>query len=290
MQVLLDVIANKLSVEPVTVNIGAVVSGVDLREDLAPEVVTQISDALVQYKVLFFRDQNITRSQHIAFARRFGELEIHPLTEHKDGFKTQDIDPEIMVVESTADKPVTADTWHSDVTWRATPSLGSILRCLVSPKCGGDTLWADMEAAYEGLDKATKQQLEGMKAAHDWEPFRQSMRGKPGADKVIEELVAKYPPAEHPIVRTHPVSGRKALYVNAAFTTHIPGLDKDESKRLLRRLYRTASKPDYQVRFRWEPNSIAFWDNRSTQHYAVADFFPEHRLMERVTVAGDRPF
>ena len=288
--VLLNVVASKLQYEPLTVRLGAVVSGVDLRETLDQEIIDQLSDALVRYKVLFFRDQNITRAQHLAFARRFGELEIHPLTQHKEGFKTQDIDPEIMVVESTAKTPITADHWHSDVTWRKDPSLGSILRCIVSPRVGGDTLWADMEAAYEGLDAETKAEIEGLTAMHDWKPFRQSMYGKPGTEQLIKDLKAKYPPSEHPIVRTHPVSGRKAIYVNDPFTTNIAGKTREESRELLTRLYRTASVPDYQVRFRWAPGSIAFWDNRSTQHYAVGDFSPAHRLMERVTIAGDRPF
>ena len=269
--VMLNVVADKLHFEPM-------------------DVIDQLSDALVRYKVLFFRDQDITREQHLAFGRRFGDLEVHPLTQHKEGFKTQDIAPQIMVVESTAKTPITADEWHSDVTWRRDPSLGSILRCIISPKVGGDTLWADMEAAYEGLDDATKEEIEGLTAMHDWKPFRQAMYAKPGTEELVKELKAKYPPSEHPIVRTHPVSGRKAIYVNNPFTTNITGKTRQESMELLTKLYRTASTPDYQVRFRWEPGSIAFWDNRSTQHYAVGDFFPEHRLLERVTVAGDRPF
>ncbi|PHQ72072.1 MAG: taurine dioxygenase [Sneathiella sp.] len=287
---LLNVVAGNLKFEPMTVRLGAVVSGLDLRDELGQDVINQLSDALVQYKVLFFRDQDITREQHMAFARKFGELEIHPLTQHKDGFKTQNVDPEILVVESTAKSQITADKWHSDVTWRKDPSLGSILRCIILPECGGDTLWADMEAAYEGLDDETKDEIEGLTAMHDWRPFRQAMYGKPGAEQLIKDLKAKYPPSEHPIVRTHPVSGRKAIYVNNSFTTNIKGKTREESIGLLTKLYQTASKPDYQVRFRWEPKSLAFWDNRSTQHYAVADFFPEHRLLERVTVVGDRPF
>ncbi len=288
--VMLDVVADKLHFEPMTVRLGAVVSGVDLRETLDQHVINQLSDALVKYKVLFFRGQDITREQHLAFGRRYGELEIHPLTQHKEGFKTQDIDPEIMIVESTAKTPITADEWHSDVTWRKEPSLGSILRCIVSPKVGGDTLWADMEAAYDGLDQQTKEEIEGLTAMHDWKPFRQAMYAQPGTETLVKELKAKYPPSEHPIVRTHPVSGRKSIYVNNPFTTNIKGKSREESMELLTKLYRTASTPDYQVRFRWEPHSIAFWDNRSTQHYAVGDFFPEHRLLERVTVSGDRPF
>ena len=275
-------------VERVTGSLGVEVSGIDLSQTFSDEVVAALSDALVRHKVLFFRDQPITLDQHVAFGRRFGPLEVHPFADTK-AFINEGGYPEVLVIESTADKPIAADEWHSDVSFRQEPSLGSILRCRVTPEVGGDTLWADMAAAYEGLDDATRAHISGLTAIHDWEIFRAPMR-KRASEARIAELNARFPPAEHPVVRTHPVSGDKIVYVNRNFTVGIKGMKETESRALLERLYALARVPDYQVRFRWRVDSIAFWDNRSTQHYATKDFFPAHRRMERVTVAGDRPF
>lgn len=277
-------------VERLTAALGAEIIGLDLRRPLSQDVVTAVSDALVRHKVLFFRDQSITTEQHLAFGRRFGPLEVHPFAQAFKGFGNDDADAEVMVIESTADKPVAADEWHSDVTWRTQPSLGSILRCRVCPDVGGDTLWANMAAAYEGLDDATRSHISGLTAIHDWESFRRGLRSHGVPEERIAALEAQYPIAEHPVVRTHPVSGEKVIYVNRNFTVRIKGMKEAESSALLDRLYRLASIPDYQARFRWRVDSIAFWDNRSTQHYATKDFWPQHRRMERVTVAGDRPF
>jgi taurine dioxygenase len=276
--------------ERTTAALGAEISGLDLSRPLSQTVVDALSDALVRHKVLFFRDQAITREQHLAFARRFGPLEIHPFTENQRSFTTDGLQPEFLVIESTADRPVAADEWHSDVTWRLEPSLGSILRSRICPEVGGDTLWANMAAAYEGLDDATRSHISGLTAVHDWAGFRQMLRRNNVSEERIAELQAQYPVAEHPVVRTHPVSGEKVVYVNRNFTVGVKGMKEAESNALLERLYRLASIPDYQARFRWRVDSIAFWDNRSTQHYATKDFFPQHRRMERVTVAGDRPF
>ncbi len=276
------------TIERLTGALGAEVAGVDLSNDLSEAVVAALSEALVQHKVLFFREQPITLDQHVAFGRRFGPLEVHPFAD-TTAFINEGAHPEVLVIESTADKPAAADEWHSDVSFRHEPSLGSILRCRITPPAGGDTLWADMAAAYAGLDDATRSHISGLTAIHDWEIFRGPMRQRVSEDR-ISELNAKFPPAEHPVVRTHPVSGEKIVYVNRNFTVGINGLTAAESQALLERLYRLATIPDYQVRFRWRVDSIAFWDNRSTQHYATKDFFPQHRRMERVTVAGDRPF
>ncbi len=281
--------ACSFQLERITGTLGAEVSGLDLAGPLSDEMIGQISAALVEHKVLVFRDQPITTDQHIAFARRFGELEIHPFTEGSSGFANSEERPEVIRVESTAEHPLAADFWHSDVTWRETPSLASLLRCRVAPAYGGDTLWADMEAAHAGLDEATRDRISGMTAIHDWHGFRRSLQRAGTAQERIDELVREHPPAEHPVVRTHPVSGRKILYVNCIFTVSIKGLTEEESRSLLDRLYAQAQRPEYQVRLRWRPDTIAMWDNRSTQHYGVADFHPQHRLMERVTVAGDRP-
>lgn len=277
--------------KPVTGTIGAEVQGLDLAGPLDNSTIDWISAALVEHKVLFFRNQDLDRASHIEFGRRFGELEVHPFAKFLSAFNTGDADPEIIVIESkkTGDNYGT-DIWHSDVTWRTEPSLGSILRCLKAPAAGGDTMWANMEEAYERLDDETKQQIEGLEAEHDWANFRRGLRKNGVPENLIAEMDAEYPITRHPVVRTHPVSGRKCIYVNSIFTTRIVGSEQEESDALLEKLYRQASIPEVQVRFRWEPGSIAFWDNRSTQHYAVADYGDAHRLMERVTVVGDKPY
>ena len=175
--------------------------------------------------------------------------------------------------------------WHSDVTWREKPSLGSILRAIEIPAVGGDTLFANMVLAYEQLPDETREQIQGLIAVHDIaRVFAKRLNKKP------EELHEKYPPMEHPLVRTHPETGENAIYVNAAFTSHIKDLDPEESRRLLQKLYLSAWNPELQCRFRWEVGSVAFWDNRASQHFAASDYFPAVRVMERVTIAGDRPF
>ncbi len=264
---------------PLSPLIGAEIEGVDLREELPDETINEIRSALLQRKVIFFRDQNITRQQHLAFAQRFGELEIHPATP-----KDQP-DAEVLRIEHGPNSKGRENNWHSDVTWRPEPSLGSILRSIQVPDCGGDTLFSSMEAAYEGLSPAMKDWVCSLSAVHDIA----RVFGK-RLNQTAEELHAKYPPQTHPVVRTHPETGKRSLYVNTAFTSHIVGLSAKESEWLLSQLYAQAAKPEYQCRFVWRPHSIAFWDNRSSQHYAASDYFPEVRIMERVTVAGSRPF
>jgi taurine dioxygenase len=274
-----------------TGNIGAEVEGVTLSGDLPQETIDWISDALVEHKVLFFRDQHaLTRTEHVAFGRRFGELEVHPFAKYLSQFNTKDEDPEVIVLESKTDGGNRGtDVWHSDVTWRAQPSLGSILRCLIAPETGGDTMWANMELAYDMLDDEIKAQIDGLEAVHDWWNFRLGLEKAGVAQELIDEMLVEYPLATHPVVRTHPVSGRKALYVNSIFTIGIAGMDKPEGDALLDRLCRQTAIPEVQVRLRWRPGTVAFWDNRSTQHYAVGDYGAAHRLMERVTVCGDTP-
>jgi taurine dioxygenase len=274
-----------------TGTLGAEVEGVTLSGDLPQETIDWISDALVEHKVLFFRDQHqLDRAGHIAFGRRFGELEFHPFAVHLSQFNTGETAPEIIVIESKSEGGNSGtDIWHSDVTWRSEPSLGSILRCLIAPEAGGDTMWADMEKAYDLLDDETKARIEGLQAEHDWDNFRQGLRRLKVPEEKIEELNAIYPVATHPVVRTHPVSGRKCIYVNSIFTRRIVDMDPAESDALLHRLFRQSSIPEVQVRLRWRPGTVAFWDNRSTQHYAVGDYGEQHRLMERVTVCGDTP-
>jgi taurine dioxygenase len=279
------------SLSRVTGTIGAEVQGIDLSGHLPQETIDWISNALVEHKVLFFRDQHgLDRAGHIALGRRFGDLEVHPFAKYITQFNSTDVDPEVIVLESKSQGGNRGtDIWHSDVSFRQTPSLGSILRCIVAPETGGDTMWADMEMAYDLLDDETKQQIEGLHAQHDWINFRAGLRKFGVPEETIEALNAEYPVSAHPVVRTHPVSGRKCLYVNSVFTIGIVGMDKSEGDALLQKLCRQASIPEVQVRFRWRPGSVAFWDNRSTQHYAVGDYGDQHRLMERVTVVGDVP-
>jgi len=270
----------RIAPEPLSPTIGAEIGGVSLAEPLDEPTFDEIHRALLEYKVIFFRDQDITPAQHVAFAGRFGALETHPFVPHRDGY------PEVMVLKKNDQIGGYENVWHSDVTWRLEPSLGSVLLAREVPAVGGDTLFCDMYAAYEGLSERTRASLEGLHAVHD---FTRTF----GPMLSAEELAKKqkeFPPAVHPVVRTHPETGRKGLYVNAAFTSHIVDVDPEESDRLLERLYRQATVPEYQCRFRWRRHSIAFWDNRAVQHYAASDYFPKPRLMERVTVVGDKPY
>ena len=268
-----------LAIEPLTPTIGAVISGIDLAAELDDATIAAIRAALLAHKVVFFRDQAISRQQHIAFARRFGALEIHPATP-----KDQP-DREVLRIVHGPDSRGRENEWHSDVTWRPEPSLGSILRAIEVPATGGDTLFADMAAAFRGLSPALQDWCRGLVAVHDIARVFAKRLGKSAA-----ELHAEYPPQRHPVIRTHPETGEQAIYVNAAFTSHIEGLSASESAALLAHLYAQAAVPEYQCRFRWRAGSIAFWDNRAAQHYAASDYFPAVRAMERVTIAGDRPF
>lgn len=275
--------ATSLAIAPLTPTIGAEISGLDLAIPLEPAALATIKAALLEHKVLFFRDQDITTDQHLAFARNFGELEAHPFAPHKPDY------PQVLAITHDRQSRGRENTWHSDVTWRAEPSLGSILRALEVPEVGGDTLFADMAAAYQGLSDEVKEAITDRRAVHDFAHFRNGMRKAGKTEEEIEAFNAAYPMVEHPVVRTHPQTGAKAIYVNAAFTQHIVGMDKAQSDRLLKHLYAQAAIPEYQCRFRWEAHSIAFWDNRASQHYAVSDYWPAVRRMERVTVIGDRP-
>jgi taurine dioxygenase len=269
-----------MKVEPLTATIGAEISGVDLASDLSDAEIAEIRAALLDWKVIFFRDQlDLDRERHIEFGRRFGGLEVHPLTP-----EDQD-EPEIFVLPSEG-KMRAPDVWHSDVTWRPEPSLGSILRIVESPPLGGDTLWADMAAAYDLLDDRTRDKVDKLVGLHDYA----RVFGRHLSSEQQEKMRAKHPTVEHPVVRTHPETGRPTIYVNRAFTCGIKDMDEAEARPLLAELERTATVPDVQCRFRWRPGSVAFWDNRATQHCVSNDFLPHRRVMERVTVVGDRPF
>jgi taurine dioxygenase len=265
-------------VVPLTPVIGAEIAGVDLREPLDDELCAELEQALLEWKVIFFRDQAIDGAQHRAFARRWGELEVHP-------FLPQGEVAEVVRFAKDAASRGYENVWHSDVSWREVPSLGSVLRCIETPPCGGDTLWADMACAYDALPAELRERIDGLVAVHDFT----STFGQLMSDEQRAEMRAQYPPAEHPLVRRHPATGRKTLYVNAAFTSHVVGIPEEESEALLQLLFRQAQIPELQCRFRWTKDAIAFWDNRATQHYAASDYFPQRRVMERATIIGDRP-
>ncbi|MEA3217311.1 MAG: taurine dioxygenase [Acidimicrobiia bacterium] len=274
-----DRLYDGIRVSPLTGAIGAEVAGVDLAA-LDADTFDELHDAFLRYKVLFFRSQgHVTTAQHVAFGQRWGRLEIHPFVANVPEH------PEVIVLESTAEKPNAAETWHTDVTFRACPPLGSVLRGCIIPAVGGDTVWANMQLAYERLPDRVKEQIDGKVAVHSME----KVFGRGMSAEKREESLREFPPQSHPVVRTHPETGSKALFVNKPFTMYIKDVEPDESKRLLELLTAQASVPQYQCRFRWQPDSFAMWDNRCTQHYAVPDFYPAHRRMERVTIMGDRP-
>jgi len=275
-----------LVVHPLQPSIGAEIHGIDLSRPLEDELRDTLREFLNQYKVLFFRNQDLTREQHIALGRSFGDLEVHPLLSERDH-------PEILRIDSAQHRDKRSyysqanAQWHADTTFREAPSAASILRGLVIPKIGGDTVWANAAAAYEGLTDEVKKLIEGLTAVHSAaHGFSRFVKNDP---LKTADLAARFPAVEHPVVRIHPETGEKVLFVNSVFTSHIVGLEPENSADLLRHLNSQFARPEYQVRFRWRPNSIAFWDNRATQHYAVADYGDADRVVERVTIVGDRP-
>ena len=268
-----------LDIRPLTPAIGAEILDIDLGATNISERVPDIRAALLRHGVIFFRDQHLTQEQQIAFARHFGDLEIHPATPKAQSNR------EVLRIAHGPDSRGQENQWHSDVTWRECPSLGSILLAREVPEYGGDTLFANMHLAYERLSDQMKRFCEGLTAVHDISRvFARRL------NKTPEELHDKYPPMRHPVIRTHPETGKRAIYVNTAFTSHIEGLSAQESRWLLDHLYNTAKDVEIQCRFRWREGSVAFWDNRVCQHLAVSDYFPARRVMERVTIAGDRPY
>ena len=274
----------RFTVTPLAPTIGGVIDGVSLAAPVDDALFAELNRALLEWKVLFFRNQDITGDQHTAFARHWGQLESHPFI--RVTVDQPDETPQVVRFEKGPKLGGYENMWHSDVTWRECPSLGSVLRAIEVPDVGGDTLWSDMGAAYDGLTDAMKAHLDGMVAEHDW--IQTFGLGMDAATR--DALRPDFPAVQHPIVRTHPETGRKTLFVNRAFTQHIVGLEPDESRALLDFLYAQATFPEYQCRFRWQAGDVAFWDNRSTQHYASSDYFPQRRVMERITVIGDRPY
>ena len=265
----------------------AEVRGVDFTRPVSEDTARAIHRALMDYKVLFFRDAAMTPEQHVAFGKLFGELTVHPFVPHLEHL------PEVMVLDNHEDNPVfSTDTWHSDETFRLDPPVGSILRCIRMPERGGDTLWADMAAAYAGLSDKMQQFVSGLEAVHDFQNFRHKFDGLPIRERHerLAKMEEELPNPTHPVVTTHPATGQKILFVNPQFTVAIKGMRDDESRALLQFLFVQAAIPEYQFRFHWQPNSMVFWDNRGTQHYAANDYYPDRRTMQRVTIKRERTF
>ena len=286
-------LSSSIRVEPLTCAIGAELSNVNLGiASRDPGLVAEIRALLLRHRVLFFRDQDITRAEHVAFARHFGELEDHPV------LGSDPENPGLVRIYKSPEQPNDRyeNAWHADATWREKPPFGCVLRCVECPPVGGDTTWVNMALAYERLPQQVKDRIAPLRARH-------SIEASFGAAMPIEKrlaLHAQFPDAEHPVVRTHPETGEKVLFVNA-YTTHFTNFHNPDNVRygqdyapggsqLLQYLISQAQIPEYQVRFRWRPNSMAFWDNRSTQHYAVMDYPPCHRKMERAGIGGEATF
>lgn len=282
-----------MRIEPLSCALGAELIGVNLADAIYDDgLFEELRATLFRHRVLFLRNQTFTRAQHVAFAQRFGELEDHPVA------GSDPENPGLVRIYKTPDKPNDRyeNAWHSDTTWREAPQFGAVLRCIECPPVGGDTMWANMALAYEKLPANVKEQIATLRARH-------SIEATFGAAMPLEKrlgLKAQFPDAEHPVVRTHPQTGEKILYVNA-FTTHITnyhtpdrvrfGMDANPGAAdLLRYLLSQAYIPEYQVRWRWQPGSVAIWDNAPTQHYAVMDYPPSHRKMERAGIIGTKPF
>lgn len=285
-----------MRIEPLTCAIGAQLHDVNLGDAVRDDALFQeIYAALLRHKVLFLRDQTLeklSRQDHMAFAQRLGELETHPMApSHPEA-------PGLVQIYKTPDSPADRyeNCWHTDGTWREAPALGCVLRCIECPPVGGDTIWANMALAYEKLPDPVRQQIDGLVANHS---FNSSFAAAMPQEKRLAMKV-QYPDTEHPVVRTHPETGEKILFVNG-FTTHFVNFHNKQNVRygqdynqnagdLLQYLISQAYIPEYQVRWRWSKYSVAIWDNRATQHYAVMDYPPCHRKMERAGIVGTKLF
>jgi len=276
---------NHLEVVPLSPTIGASIRGLDLRQELDDETVADIRAALLDHLVLFFEDQDISAEQHLAFAERFGDIEEpHPV------FGKHTHDPRLTIIESRGRSGDEDHEWHSDVTYQQAPTMGSILHSRIIPTTGGDTLFASAYAAYDSLSERLQEFLSTLTASHSFElGWGKTVRRETGGDERMRELNAVFPLRTHPVVRTHPETGRKSLFINQYYTTRINELSEKESAALLRLLFDHFTLPEFQLRHRWKQNDIAFWDNRSTLHYATHDYGGQHRLMHRVTLVGDEP-
>lgn len=272
-----------LQIDRLSAALGAVVRGVDLRESLSDAAFARIEAALVEHQVLFFRDQDLDDAQHRAFASRFGKLGVFPIAQMLGA--TNDMS----YIEDTAQRAPEADHWHTDISWVAEPPKIAILNARIIPPYGGDTMWASLFAAYDALSPTMQAICEGLSVLHHTtEDFRAAI-GRAFGPEVAERMVQEFPPAEHPLVRTHPVSGRPALFVSG-FMDRVVGMNRAESDVLLGYLNGLIDNPNLQVRWNWRPYDLAVWDEASTNHRALSDHYPQHRKMRRCTIDGDRPF
>ena len=269
-----------IQIDPLSPMIGAEISGVDISKPLTESTVAEIHDALMTHQVIFFHVQDMTLDAHKTFARRFGELHIHPSAKTLDGH------PDVIIIHADENSQAVAGMkWHSDVSCDAEPPMGSVLHLHTIPPVGGDTLFASTYAAYEALSDPIKATIDGLQA---WHESARVHRDRFGAKGQMRDGVDVYPESLHPVVRTHPVTGRKGLFVNENFTSRIDGMTPAESDAILRLLYEQIATPEFQCRFRWRPGSVAFWDNRCAQHRSVWDYYPALRHGYRVTIAGER--
>jgi taurine dioxygenase len=271
-----------VTVKKVGVHLGAEVSGVDLRKPLSDAQFEAVDAALVEHELLVFRDQDISSDDLMRFGRRFNPLTVHPFAPNEG----QNAPELIKFRNDETTPPYGTDVWHSDETFRAEPPMATMLVAKEIPAVGGDTMFVSMTAAYEGLSDRMQQLISGLRGVHDMKPFRPLFGKSDEERKKLQHFELVYPPQLHPVVRLHPVSGRKVLFVNPQFTLGIDGMDEHESRALLDLLFRQAFVPEYQFRLHWQPHTLALWDNRSAQHYAIHDYYPQRRYMERVTIQG----
>ncbi len=281
---LVSIMTNGFRVDPITPTIGAQIEGVNLSLDLDAVTFAEIKRLLLKHRVIFFENQHITPQQQRDFAARFGEFEIHPT------YKAHPDCPEIAVLATGPENPPDTNKWHTDMTFRPTPPKITILYSRVIPS-GGDTLWSNMRAAYEGLPDSMKKKLDTLDAVHDFLKFFPADNPSVLAigKNAYDDVKRRNPPVIHPVIRTHPETGEDCLFVSEGFTTKIIGLPEEESDSILHFLADHIQKPEFCMRWRWVPDTLAMWDNRSTQHYAVNDYLPQKRLMHRATIVGDRP-
>ncbi len=275
-----------MKIQPLSEHIGAEISGIQL-DNLNQDAVAEIKQAWLEHKVLVFRDQKISTEAHIAFGKNFGELEIHPFADNLEDH------PEIIVLEAGGDSPRqnynAAKDWHIDVSFREKPPMGSILRGKVIPAKGGDTQFSNAAAAYEKLQPEIKARVDKLSAINDYtKMFGPTTRFN--SEESHEDNIKEFPPVLHPVIRTHPETGKRSIFTNNFFTSHIEDVDDEESDYLLSKLAEAIRDTSIQFRVQWEPETFVMWDNRCVQHVATDDFLPLFRRMERVTISGDRPY
>lgn len=274
-----------MNISPIKPTIGASVSGVDLNH-LTDDDKATLKNALLTHQVLFFKAQNLTSQSQVALASLFGKLHIHPV------FPTVPDVPQVIVLDSHQTDLRDNELWHTDVTFSKTPPMGCVLRAVKIPPTGGDTLWANLSSAFDTLDDDTKAFLRGKTATHDIRlSFPKERFGQSQADdEKLKKAIADNPPLSHPVVRTHPETGKECLFVSEGFTSHIDGLSERESRELLDKLFAHSTQDAFTIRHQWQAGDVVIWDNRATQHKALFDYGDAHRIMHRATIVGDVPF